>query len=318
MNKGKIACLGGGLIGASWATSFAYFGYEVCIYDISKDVLSLSLERVRQNLALMKKYGAVDEASVERILAGVKTAEFMEEALKGAFFVQENGPENYEIKQKMVEEFEKYASSDCIFASSTSGLLISEIAKFAKRPERFIAAHPFNPPHLIPLVEITKSDKTAPDVLEKAKAVYLSCKKEPVVLNKESVGFIANRIQTAVWREMVDLVNKGVCSLEDADKAVTFGPGIRWGIMGPALVFHLGGGQEGIYGFWENQMAGTNAMLDTMAAWEKLPENTPEQSRAGVEEILKNRSAEIGNSIETLQVFRDKMVINMLKLHGKL
>ena len=219
---------------------------------------------------------------------------------------------------KIVNDVEKYASEDAIIASSTSGLLITEIAKNAKHPERFIGAHPYNPPHLIPLVEITKGEKTKEENVQLAYDLYKSIKKEPVILQKEALGFICNRIQMAVYREVSDLVMRGVCSIEDADKAVTYGPGIRWAIMGPSLVFELGGGQGHIDGLMNHLNDSIKLWLNDMADWKEFPEQFPEIAREGVEESLKNRPKEIGNTDESLAEYRDKMLIEILKLHNKL
>ena len=218
----------------------------------------------------------------------------------------------------MAEEMEKYTSSETIIASSTSGLLVSEIAKNAKHPERFIGAHPYNPPHLIPLVELTKGDKTDPKVVEVAKEFYQLIDKEPVVLQKEALGFICNRIQMAVYREVCNLVMKGVCTIEDADKAVTYGPGLRWAIMGPSLVFELGGGEGHIDGLMKHLNPSISLWLHDMADFKDFPEEFPEIARKGVEEALENRPKEIGNDDASLAEYRDKMLISILKLHNKL
>lgn len=242
----------------------------------------------------------------------------MEEAVKEVQFITESGPESYEIKQKMVEEMEQYTSKDTIISSSTSGLLITEIAKNAKYPERFIGAHPYNPPHLIPLVELTKGDKTDTHVLDVAKEFYQMIDKEPVVLQKEALGFICNRIQMAVYREVCDLVMNGVCTIEDADKAVTYGPGLRWAIMGPSLVFELGGGEGHIDGLMKHLNPSISLWLHDMADFKDFPEEFPQIAREGVEASLKNRPAEIGNDDASLAEYRDKMLIELLKLHHKL
>ena len=242
----------------------------------------------------------------------------MEAAVKDVQFITESGPENYEVNQKMAEEMEKYTADDTIIASSTSGLLVSEIAKNAKHPERFIGAHPYNPPHLIPLVELTKGDKTDEHVLEVAKEFYQSIDKEPVVLQKEALGFICNRIQMAVYREVCNLVMNGVCTIEDADKAVTYGPGLRWAIMGPSLVFELGGGEGHIDGLMKHLNPSISLWLHDMADFKDFPEEFPEIARKGVEEAMKNRPAEIGNDDQSLAEYRDKMLIELLKLHNKL
>lgn len=314
----KIACVGSGVIGYSWALYYSLKGLSVNAYDLTEKKLDLAKQRIHESLINLKKNGVVDDKEVAEIEGRIKYTTSMEEAVKDVEFITESGPESYEIKQKMVEEMEKYTSSETIISSSTSGLLITEIAKNAKHPERFIGAHPYNPPHLIPLVELTKGEKTSEKVLEMTKEFYQLIDKEPVVLQKEALGFICNRIQMALYREVCSLVMNGVCTIEDADKAVTYGPGLRWAIMGPSLVFELGGGQGHIDGLMKHLNPSISLWLHDMADFKDFPPEFPEVARKGVEESLKNRPKEIGNDDASLAEYRDKMLIELLKLHNKL
>ena len=314
----KVACVGAGVIGYSWALYFSLKKLSVNVYDLTDEKLELAKTRIHDSLLNLMKNEVVSEEEIVEIERRINYTTVMEEAVKDVQFITESGPENYEIKQKMAEEMETYTSSETIIASSTSGLLVSEIAKNAKHPERFIGAHPYNPPHLIPLVELTKGDKTTDEVLKCAKDFYQSIDKEPVVLQKEALGFICNRIQMAVYREVCDLVMKGVCSIDDADKAVTYGPGLRWAIMGPSLVFELGGGEGHIDGLMKHLNPSISLWLHDMADFKDFPEEFPEVARKGVEEALKNRPREIGNDDASLAEYRDKMLISLLKQHKKL
>ena len=314
----KVACVGAGVIGYSFAVNFALKGLEVGLYDINEEALNLAKERVNTSLQLLIKNGIINNEESEQIKKRIIYTTSMEEALKDALFIQESGPEHYDIKHQMVTEMEKYVSSEAIIASSTSGLLITEIAKVAKHPERFVGGHPYNPPHLIPLVEITKGEKTTEENVLLAKEFYQSVGKEPVVLNKEALGFICNRLQMALYREVCELVMRGVCSIEDADKAVTFGPGIRWGIMGPSLIFQLGGGKGGVDGIMHHLHDSITLWLNDMADWKEFPEEFAKIARDGVEEAMKNRPKEIGNDDASLAAYRDDMLVAILKLHGKL
>ena len=291
---------------------------SVTVYDLTEDKIDLAKNRIHESLLNLEKNNVVQENEISEIESRITYTTSMEAAVKDVQFITESGPENYEVKQKMAEEMEKYTGDDTIIASSTSGLLVSEIAKNAKHPERFIGAHPYNPPHLIPLVELTKGDKTDEHVLEVAKEFYQSIDKEPVVLQKEALGFICNRIQMAVYREVCNLVMNGVCTIEDADKAVTYGPGLRWAIMGPSLVFELGGGEGHIDGLMKHLNPSISLWLHDMADFKDFPEEFPEIARKGVEEAMKNRPAEIGNDDQSLAEYRDKMLIELLKLHNKL
>ena len=314
----RVACVGAGVIGYSWALYYSLKKLEVYVYDLTEEKLELAKKRIHDSLLNLMKNDVVSENEISLIEGRIHYTTSIEEAVKEVQFITESGPEIYEVKQKMAEEMERYTASDTIIASSTSGLLVSEIAKNAIHPERFIGAHPYNPPHLIPLVELTKGDKTSDEVLECAKEFYQLIDKEPVVLQKEALGFICNRIQMAVYREVCDLVMKGVCSIEDADKAVTYGPGLRWAIMGPSLVFELGGGEGHIDGLMKHLNPSISLWLHDMADFKDFPEEFPEVARKGVEEALKNRPREIGNDDASLAEYRDKMLISLLKLHKKL
>ncbi len=314
----KAACVGAGVIGYSWALYYSLKKLSVTVYDLTEDKLNLAKKRIHESLINLEKNNVVSESEILEIESRICYTTSMEEAVKDVQFITESGPENYEVKQNMVEEMEKYTADDTIIASSTSGLLVTEIAKNAKHPERFIGAHPYNPPHLIPLVELTKGDKTDEHVLEVAKEFYQSIDKEPVVLQKEALGFICNRIQMAVYREVCNLVMNGVCTIEDADKAVTYGPGLRWAIMGPSLIFELGGGEGHIDGLMKHLNPSISLWLHDMADFKDFPEEFPEVARKGVEEALKNRPREIGNDDASLAEYRDKMLISLLKLHNKL
>lgn len=314
----KVSCVGSGVIGYSWALYFSLKKLDTTVYDITIEALELAKKRIKESLKSLLKNAVVTEEECAEIEKRITYTTSMEEAVKDAKFIVESVPENYDIKRNVVKEIEKYTSAETIIASSTSGLLITEIAKEAAHPERFIGGHPYNPPHLIPLVEITKGEKTTEEVIKTAKEFYTLIGKEPVVLQKEALGFICNRIQMALYREVCDLVMRGVCTIEDADKAVTYGPGLRWGIMGPSLVFQLGGGKAGIDGILKHLGPSINMWLKDMADFKEFPEEFGQIAREGVEEEMKNRTKETGNDDASLAEYRDKMLIEMLKLHNKL
>ncbi len=248
----KVAVLGGGLIGSSWATNFLWKGVHVHIYDISDEAIETAGNRIRGNMEYLVSKGIL---TADKMKAALDLAEFtmsLEEAVKDVQFLQESTPERYEVKQRLIEEVDRHSPPDAVFASSTSGLLITQIAKNAKHPERCLGAHPYNPPHLIPLVEISKGQKTSEETVKRTCDFYKSLGKEPIVLRKEAPGFIANRLSIGLYREAVDLVMRGVCSVEEIDKAVSFGPGLRYALMGPNLICQLGGGQKGIKGLLDH------------------------------------------------------------------
>jgi 3-hydroxyacyl-CoA dehydrogenase len=242
----------------------------------------------------------------------------IEEAVKGVQFIQESVLEHYDVKQALLAEVDRHAATDAIFASSTSGLLITEIAKDSKHPERCIGAHPYNPPHLIPLVEINKGQKTAEETVERTYAFYKSIGKEPIVLRKEALGFIANRLAMGLYREAVDLVVRGVCSVEDVDKAVCYGPGLRYALMGPNLIYHLGGGPHGIQGLLKHVGPSIELWWGDMAVWKKWPPGWAETAQEGVNKEMADRAPEQGRNNEEITRWRDDGLIEILKFLKKI
>lgn len=307
-----------GVIGYSYALKFAMAGLEVWAQNRTQESSECARQRVRTSLDALVANGVYSEEEADAVAAHIHYTTSVAEAVEHAQFIQESSAEHYDVKWQIVREIEEAAAPDAIVASSTSGLLVTEIAKDAAHPERFCGGHPYNPPHLIPLVEITRGEKTAEETIQCAKDFYASIGMEPVVLKKEALGFICNRLQMALYREVADLVMNGVCTVEDADKAVTFGPGIRWGIMGPSLVFELGGGKGGVSGLMNHLHDSTTLWLQDMADWKEFPDTWADIAQKGVDEELKHRPAETGNTPETLAAWRDKMLIEELKLHGKL
>ena len=313
----RVACVGGGVIGSSWAIQFAMKGLDVVLYDINDEQLAKSQAQMHKSLDALEQFKAVTPQRRQEIADRVKLTTSMEEAVKNAQFIQESGPERLEIKRSILAQVEEFASPDAIYASSTSGLLVSDIAAQAAHPQRCVGAHPYNPPHLIPLVELTSGDKTDPELLQLAYDFYQSIGKEAVLLRKECPGFIANRLQLALYREVQDLVMRGVCSVEDADKALVYGPGLRWAIFGHNMIMQLGnpGGLTGMV-----QMLGNSGdrWLADMASWTHQPDNWAEVAQPGVDKEMANFPDHIGHTNEDCAKYRDQMLIELLKLHRKL
>jgi 3-hydroxyacyl-CoA dehydrogenase len=188
----------------------------------------------------------------------------MNEALSNADFVQENAPERPDFKIKLFAEMDNITPLDSIIASSSSGITMSVIQSGCKHPERCVIGHPFNPPHIIPLVEVVGGNKTSPEAIQQAMAFYGSIGKKPIHLRKELPGHAANRLQAALYREVVYLIEQGMLSVEDADAAVSWGPGLRWGVMGPNLLWHIGGGEGGIHHFMEHLMDPLAVMMKNL------------------------------------------------------
>ena len=311
MNKkiNNIAILGTGLIGASWAAFYAEKGFNVKLYDADKSQCDLGFEKAVEFLNFLKAQNAISPDTCEKAIAAIQCAPSLKELAADADLVQESVAERYDVKKEVFTKLEEFAPSDCIFASSSSGLLISEIQKDMNHPERFLIAHPFNPPHLIPLVELVPGKKTNPDLIKFTADFFQNLGKTPVILKKEVPGHIANRLQAALWREATQLVIDGVATLEDVDKALYAGPGIRWALMGQHMIFHLGGGINGGIGYFVDHIGVSFEKLwQDMAKWESLPPETKQKLVTGIEEQTQ------GKEIKEIATWRDKKLVELLKV----
>ena len=251
----------------------------------------------------------------ETILSRISYTTNEQEAIEFADIVEECIPENYDVKKEFVKVFEKYAKPDAVLCSATSGLLVTKIAEDAERPERIFGAHPYNPPHLIPLIEISQGEKSDPETANELRELFTRLGKKPIIIRNEVPGFIANRLQAVVMREMMDLVDKGVVSMEDCETALTFGPAIRWAIMGPGQIFELGGGEHGLEGLLNHIGPSMETWLEDAATWTKFTDDIKKKTVDGVHEAIKNRPADIGNTHESLAKYRDGMLVEILRLH---
>src|SRR5215470_9426869 len=241
----RIAIVGTGTIGASWATHYLAHGFDVTATDPAPGAEAALRSYVEGAWDGVTKLGLEPGASRDRL----KFTSDLQAALADADFVQENAPERPELKVKLYADMDEATPQEAIIASSSSGITMSVMQAQCRHPERTVIGHPFNPPHVIPLVEVVGGTKTAPETVHEAMAFYASIGKKPIHLKKEVPGHVANRLQAALYREVMYLIEQGVLSVEDADDAVSWGPGLRWGVMGPSLQFHLGGGAGGIQHF---------------------------------------------------------------------
>ena len=236
----NVAIIGTGVIGAAWASGFLAAGHSITAFDPAPGAEARLREQVKRNLAVVDSGQA---AAADRL----RFADSLSEAVTGADFVQENGPERLEVKQSLLAEIDAAAPRSAIIASSTSGYAPSEIAaRAASAPERIIVGHPFNPAHLIPLVEVVPSPATRVEVAEEALEIYRSIGKKPILVRAELPGHVTNRLQAALWQEAYSLVERGVVSVADIDTAISYGPGLRWAILGPLALQHLSGGAGGM------------------------------------------------------------------------
>lgn len=314
----KVTCYGTGVIGTAWGAVFLKGGCDVTFYDIDEEKLSATKDSLNGILQFFRSQGIMSEEQCDRAIKRTQYTTDAAQAVRDADFIQENCPENVAIKRNVLKNIETYCKPEAIIASSTSGLLISDIAAEAVNPGRIIGGHPYNPVYVMPLVEISQSEKTDPDVVDAAKAFYTELGKEPVVMNKECPGFICNRIQVAVAREAYDLVNRGVCSVEDVDKAVVYGVGLRWAILGPHLVTHLGGGAGGFRAINAHIGPATSVWLKDMAKWTETPEGYDDIAEKGISDEMAHRAPGTGQTMAELGAYLNGGIMTILKYHGKL
>jgi len=302
-----VSIIGTGVIGASWASLFLARGLKVVATDVAPAAEAALRKFVDAAWPALERIGVSEGAS----RTNLSFAADLSTTIKGADLVQENGPEKLDFKQKLYSQLDEMLPPDVIIASSSSGLKMSDIqAGCPNHPERCVIGHPFNPPHLIPLVEIVGGDRTSEDTLRRAIAFYTAMGKRTVRLMKEVPGHVANRLQAALAREVYHLVADGVVSASDVDTALCWGPGLRWGVMGQLMLNHLGGGQGGIEHFFQ-QFTGP------MTAWWKVlgqPVLTPEVQK----KLIDGVRAEVGNlSVSELESERDEMLLGLLEIRAK-
>lgn len=240
--SGTIAVVGTGVIGASWAAYFLAKGFDVAATDPADGAERRLRTLVDRFWPALGHVGLAEGASRNRL----RFDPDIRRAVESCAFVQENGPERVEVKRDLLAKISAAVPSDSLIATSSSGILISDIQDAAIYPERVVLGHPFNPPHLMPLVEVVGGRLTSEAAVEKALAFYRSIGKKPIHIRREVKGHLANRLQAALLREAFYLVEQGIASVEDVDTAIAHGPGLRWALLGPFLNLHLSGGAGGI------------------------------------------------------------------------
>ncbi len=237
-----ICCIGAGPIGAGWTASFLARGYTVTTYlhdPGEEESLRALLDTAWVSL---ESLGLAEDASLDKLRCTTDLAA----AVADAEFVQESAPEDLQLKQALYEKLGRLVAPNVVIASSTSGLPMSEIQARCSTPKRTVVGHPFNPPYLLPLVEIVGGAATDPEAVQWLAGFYKVAGKAPLVLQKEVPGFVATRLQEAIWREALHMIENGEATVEDIDFAVVNGPGPRWAMMGPCLIYHIGGGEGGM------------------------------------------------------------------------
>ncbi|MDX1432881.1 MAG: 3-hydroxyacyl-CoA dehydrogenase NAD-binding domain-containing protein [Gammaproteobacteria bacterium] len=300
---GCAAVIGTGTIGGSWAAHFLARGLDVRAWDPAPGAQDRLRRQVEEAWPVLARLGLAPGADVGRLTWCADAAR----ALEGAQFVQESAPEKLEVKRALYEIFDRALAPEAVMATSTSGLLVSELQRGRRGAERYVLGHPFNPPHLIPLVEVLGGEHTAPEVVDWTLAFYEAHGKQAVRLNREVPGHLVNRMQAAIWREAVDAVASGLASVADVDKAIAYGPGLRWALMGPHLVFHLAGGPRGMRGFLDH----FGAPMESW--WRDLRAATlDDEVRARLVEGVEHEAG--GRSVAELAAERDALLVDLLEL----
>lgn len=296
------AVIGAGVIGASWTSLFLASGRSVAVYDLSDTVETTVRRYIEKSWPTLTELGLTENGNPE----DVTFCKSPTEAVAGAQFVQENVPERLPIKHALFAEIEPVLEAGAIVASSASGLTLGQMQDGWKDPSGFVLGHPFNPPHLIPLVEIMGNDATAPGVVDAAERFYEAVGKTTIRVNSEVPGHVANRLQAAVWREAIHLVTSGVASVEDVDKAMWAGPGLRWAAMGPTMLFNLGAGTGGLEAFCDHFTDTFNGWWDDLGQV-YLNDEVKKELVAGVNKAANNMSQ------EELSAKRDAIITAMQK-----
>ena len=306
MNKIKnITVIGTGVIGTGWILRFLAFNKKVTAYDPSvkqKDYLKKELKRTKSSIE--KLYNK--KINIKNLIFSSN----IKDAVSKADLIQENVPERLELKKKVINQLSQFAPKNCIIASSSSGLLPSELQSNCIYPKRFIIAHPFNPVYILPLVEIVKGSKTSKIIMNEADKFYKNLHMKTLIVNKELPGFLSDRLQEALWREGLHIINDGYATTKDLDEAITYGPGMRWALMGTFLTFHLAGGELGM-----------KHMLDQFGPALKLPWTklkSPNLNKNLKDKIITGTKKQSKNlSINKLSNMRDNFLIDLLDLKKK-
>jgi carnitine 3-dehydrogenase len=302
----RIAIVGTGTIGASWAAQYLARGFDVIATDPAPNAEANLREYVDDAWTVLNSIGLSPGASRDRL----EFTSDMKTALAEADFVQENGPERVDFKIKLYADMDAVTPPDSLIASSSSTLTMSVVQAKCEHPERCVIGHPFNPPHVIPLVEVVGGAKTSPAAIEKALAFYKSIGKRAILLRKEVPGHVANRLQSALYREVLYLIEQGVLSVADADDAVSWGPGLRWGVMGPSLQFHLGGGAGGIQHFIDHLLPAMEPLWKVLGT----PGLTPEFKQRLADGV---REEATGRSVAQLAEAENEVLVGLLRLRAE-
>ena len=302
----KIAVIGTGVIGTGWIIRFLAHNKKVIAYDKNLKLKKNIIKEIKNSQTHIKKLFNKKKINLNNF----EYVNSIKEAVKSADFIQENAVENYKIKTQLMNEIGKYSKPNAIISSSSSGLLPTKIYSKCKFPSRTMIGHPFNPVYLCPGVEVVPGKKTQKKFLNQAKNFYKSISMNPIMVKKELPGYLADRLQEALWREALHIVNEGYASTKDLDRAIEDGPGLRWSLMGTFLTFHLAGGKEGM----KHMLKQFGPALKL--PWTKL--KAPKLSKKLSSRIINGtRQQAKGKSVTMISNIRDEYLVNLQKLRKK-
>ena len=302
----KIAVIGTGVIGTGWIIRCLAHNFKVTAYDKDPKLKKKIIQEIRRALPFVKKLFKKKKINLKNF----KYVTSLESALKDADFIQENATENYKIKTNLMSLIGKYAKNNAIISSSSSGLLPTKIYSKCKNPSRTIIGHPFNPVYLCPGVEVVAGKKTKTKFLNRASKFYESISMNPIIVKKELPGYLADRLQEALWREGLHIINEGYASTKDLDRAIEDGPGLRWSLMGTFLTFHLAGGKLGM----KHMLKQFGPALKL--PWTKL--KAPKLSKKLSDRVISGTKSQAkGKSVAMISSIRDEYLVNLQKLRKK-
>ncbi len=306
----RVAVIGTGVIGSAWVSLFAQKGYQVTAYSRRPETREKGYRQVCSNLDFFVDKGVLTLQERNLAIERVRFVSEIKDAVSDAHFIEECSGETYEIKKPIFEEMDRFAPASTIIGSSSSGLCMSEIQQSVKHKDRCVITHPWNPPHLIPLIEIVPGRDTSEETVNTSIRFMEHLGKVPVLVKKEVPGFIGNRLAVALWREAIDLVENGVASVEDVDKALYAGPGLRWALMGSHMIYHLGGGEDGGVGHFIDGIGNTTfkAIWEELTTWNYITEPMKEKLIEGIQDEMK------GRSFKDFVKWRDDKIFELIKL----
>ena len=306
----RITVVGTGAVGASWTTLFLARGFDVMATDPAPSAEANLRRYIDVVWPALASLGLSPKASPDHL--GFKTE--LRQALADADFVQEsvrrNGLEQSALKVNLFTEMDRATPPDSIIASSSSELTMSVMQSACDHPERCVIGHSLDPPHIMPLVEVVGGAKTAPEAVQQAISFYASIGKKPIHVRKEISGYVANRLQAALYRELAHLIDQDVLDGAAADAAVSWGPGLQWGVMGPNLLLHLAAGPGGIHDFMEDLTSPMTSCWNDLGA----PELTPKLKQALIDAALSQAG---DRSVEQLARERDKALLELIRVRRR-